>query len=199
MLQRFELGVAPDHACRHAFDAAGNVSERAWLCSGDEVALDRLVKTLDCERRLDLYVEEAAHEHVGVMADAQMARGGRLLHAGSDIDGAAANRALGVDAAAEQYVARVNAHAHVETSMTEGRLHFGAENLAECEHRKTTSNGALGIILSRLVGAERSQDAVARVLQDLAAVFLDERSEAGQRPVQHFADRLGVQTLTQRG
>ena len=83
-----------------------------------------------------------------------------------------------VDAAAEQYVARVNAHAHVEARMTEVRLHFGAEDLAECEHRETTSNGELGIILVRLVGAERCQDAVARVLQDLAAVFLDQRGEA---------------------
>jgi len=192
------FGVPADHPRRHAFDAARDNPKRARLRTGNQVALRRLVNTFDHERRLGLDLEEATHQGVGFLADAQTASGGSLLHAGCDVDGDTANGTLEVDAASEKHIARVNSHAHIETRMAETSLHFGAKHLAECELREATRYGALGVILSRLVGAEHSQDAVARVLQHLAAMFLHQRSQAVQRPVHHFADGLGIQMLAER-
>ena len=105
-----------------------------------------------------------------------------LLHARGDVDGDAADAAVGIDAAAEQHAAGVDADAHVEAGVAVRGLHFGAERLAEFEQRQPATHRALGVVFARFVGAEGGQHAVAGVLQHLAAVRLDDGSDARRAP-----------------
>ena len=134
-----------------------------------QVALDGLVHALDRQRLLTLDLEHAAHLGVGVVADAQGPGRRGLLHACGDVHGDAANAAVGIDAAAEQHAAGVDADADVEAGVTVRSLHFGAERLAEFEQGQAAAHGALGIVFAGFVGAEDGQDVVAGVLQHLAA------------------------------
>ena len=113
-------------------------------------------------------------------------RAGRrgLLHARGDVDGDAADRAVGIDAAAEQHAAGVDADADVEAGVAVGGLDFGAERLAEFEQRQAAAHGALGVVFAGLVGTEGGEDVVAGVLQHLAAVRLDDgrAARAAHRP-----------------
>jgi hypothetical protein len=77
--------------------------------------------------------------------------------------------------------------------------HFRAELLAEGEQGQAAAHGALGVVLAGFVGAEGGQDAVAGVLQHLAAVGLDDGGGARQGAVHHGADRFRVEVLGERG
>ena len=110
-----------------------------------------------------------------------------LLHARGDVDGDAADAAFGIDAAAEQHAAGVDADADVEAVVAVLALHFGAERAASREQGQAAAHGALGIVFARFVGAEDGQQVVAGVLQHLAAVGLDDGGAARQRAVHHRA------------
>ena len=71
--------------------------------------------------------------------------------------------------------------------------------LAEFEQGQAAAHGTLGVVFAGFVGAEGGQDAVAGVLQHLAAVRLDDGRPARQGVVHHGADRLGVEVLGERG
>ena len=133
------------------------------------------------------------------MADAQAAGRSALLHARGDVHGDAADRAVLVHAAAEQDAAAVDADANVEAGVAVSCLHFRAQRSAEIQQREAAAHGALGIVLGRAVRAEGGQDAVAGVLQHLAAVGFDDGRAARQRTVHHRADFLGIEVLRQRG
>ena len=121
--------------------------------------------------------------------------GARLLHARGDVHGDAADRAVRIDAAAEQDTATMDADADVEAGVAVGGLHFLAQGLAEIQQRESATHGALGIVLRRTVRAEGRQDVVACVLQHLAAMGFDYRSAPRQRTVHHRADLLGIKVL----
>ena len=108
------------------------------------------------------------------MADAQGSGWRGLLHARGDVDRDAADAAVGIDAAAEQHTAGVDADANIEAVVAVRGLHLGAEHLAEFEQGQAAAHGALGVVFAGLVGAEGGQDAVARVLQHLASMCLDD-------------------------
>ena len=199
VLQRFELGIAADHPGRDALDAAAAEPKAARLRAQHEVALDEAVDALDRERLLRLDLEQAAHLRVGVVADAQRAGRRGLLHARGDVDRDAADAAVGIDPAAEQHAAGVDADAHVEAVVAVRAPDLGAERPAELEQREAAAHGALGVVLARFVGTERGQDVVAGVLQHLAGVGLDHGRAARQRVVHHRADRLGIEALGQQG
>ena len=59
------------------------------------------------------------------------------------------------------------------------------------------THGALRVILPRFGRAEDGQHVIAGVLQDLAAVLLDDRGELRERAFHHHAGRLGVEVLAQ--
>jgi hypothetical protein len=198
-LQRGELGVAADHAGLHAFDAARRHPEGAGLGAQHEIAAHRCLDALHRERRLRLDVEDAAHVAVGVVADPQRAGRRGLLHARRDVDRLAADAALLVDAAAEQHAAGVDADAHAGASEAMRRLDLGAQRGAELEQGEAAADRALGIVLGGLVGAERGEQVVAGVLQNLAAVRRDDPTAARQHAVHHRGDRLGVEVLAERG
>ena len=122
-----------------------------------------------------------------------------LLHARGDVDRDAADAAIGIDAAAEQHAAGVDADADVEAVVAVRRPHFGAERLAELEQGQAAAHGALGVVFAGFVGTEGGQDAVAGVLQHLAGVRLDDGRAARQGVVHDRADRLGVEVLGERG
>jgi len=93
------------------------------------------------------------------------------------------DRAFLVHAAAEKDAATVDADSNVEAGVAVSRLHFGAYRFAEIQQREAAAYGALGIVLGRDVRAKGSQDAVAGVIQHLAAVgFHDSRARDSAPP-----------------
>ena len=150
VLQRLELGVAADHPCRDAFDAAAAEAKAPGLGAQHQIALDGLVHALDGQRLLTLDLEHAAHLGVGIVADAQGPGRRGLLHARGDVHRDAANAAVGIDPAAEQHAAGVDADADVEAVVTVRSPHFGAERLAELEQGQAAAHGTLGIVFAGL-------------------------------------------------
>ena len=192
-LQPAELGLAAHRQRRDAFDAAALDAKRARPGALDEVGDERLGDALDGDRSLGNDVEDAAHMTVGVVADPQPTGGRALLHARSDIDHLAANRALFVDAAAEQHAAGVHADADAE---------FGDRRRpppAFVQQRKAAAHGLGGVVLAGLGRAERGEQAVAGVLQHLSAVRLDDHREGGERAVHELLYVLGLEAPAQRG
>ena len=122
-----------------------------------------------------------------------------LFHAGGDVDGEAANAALRIDAAAEQHTPGVHADADVEIATTVAAQHEFALAFCFVEKRQAGAHGALRIVLTRCVGAEDGQQAVAGVIQNLAVGRVDDGREARQCAVHHGVDLLGVEVLAQRG
>ncbi len=198
-LKRSEFGLATDHAGGHAFDAAAGDAEVARFGPPHQVAVDRMIHALHHQGVLRVDLEQAAHLQIGVVADAQGPCGRGLLHPRGDVDGNATDAAVGVDPAAQQHAAGVQAHAHIEAGVAVGGEYFRAECLAQFEQGQTAAHGALGVVFARLVGAERGQDVVAGVLQDLAALRLDDGRAARQGVVHRGADGFGVEVLGKRG
>ena len=190
-----ELGVAPDHPRLDALDAARGDAEGARLREAHEVRDDGLVHALHDERLLRFDGEHAAHVAISVVADAQAAGRRRLLHARRDVDRLPADALLGVDSAAEQHAAGVDADAHVEAVVTVLAAHELALLPSRGEQRQAGAHRALGIVLPRLDGAEHGQHAVAGVIQHLAAVLRDDGGELRERAVHHRARRLRVELL----
>ena len=162
-----------------------------------EIGDDRRIDALDRDRRLRLDVEGAAHLEPGVVADAQTAGRRGLLHARGDIDGDAADAGVAVDAAAEQHAAGVDAHAHAEARMAMTLQHLLAERAALGQQCQPAAHGAHGVVLARLVGAEDGEQVVARVLQYLAAVRVDDGGAARECAIHHRMNVLGIQMLAE--
>jgi hypothetical protein len=135
------------------------------------------------------------------VADPHRAGWGGLLEAGGDVDVDAADRAGLGHAAAEQHFAGVHADADgegVAVVVVNGAvcaLELGADRAAEAAQRQAAAHGALGVVLGGLVGTERREQAVAGVLQHLAAMLADDGGGARQRPVHQRAGVLGVEPL----
>ena len=70
-----------------------------------------------------------------------------------------------------------------------------ARRRPSASNEQARAHGALGVVLAGLVSAEHCQQAVACVLQDLAAVRLDDRGAARKRAIHHRVDVLGVELL----
>jgi hypothetical protein len=198
LLQLRELGVAADHSRLDALDAASGHAEGARLREEHEVRDDGLVHALHDQRLLRFDGEHAAHVAISVVADAQAARRSRLLHARRDIHCLPANALPGVDSAAEQHAAGVDAHAHVEAIVPMLAAHELAL-LPSCgEERQAGADRALGIVLPRFDGPEHGQHAVAGVIQHLAAVLRDDGGELRECAVHHRARRLRIELLRER-
>jgi hypothetical protein len=67
-----------------------------------------------------------------------------------------------------------------------------------CEQCEARVHGARGVVFAGLVCAEHRQQTVTRVLQDLAAVRLDDGSSARKCPVHHCVGVLRIQVLGER-
>ena len=198
-LQRLQFGRPPDHAGLHTLDAACGDAECTRPGAHHEVGPQRCVDALDRKRWLRLDVEDAADLRIGFVADAQAAGRSGLLHARGDIHGDSADRAVLVHAAAEKDAATMDADANVEAGVAVSCPHFRAQCFAEIQQREAAAHGALGIVLGRAVRAKGGQDAVAGVLQHLAAVGFHDGRATRQRTVHHRADFLGIEVLRQRG
>ena len=199
MLQRGEFGATPDHARFDALDAARRNAERARPHAAHQVGHDGFVAALHQHRRLWLQVEQATHLAVSVVADAQGAGRRRLLHARGHVDGHAADRAFVVHAAAEQHAAGVDAQAHVEAVVAVPQRHQAALAPAFVEQGQAGAHCALGVVFVRLRGAEHGQQAVARVLEHLAVVGLDDDRARRERSVHHGVDVFRVEVLAECG
>ena len=198
-LQRLQFRVAADHAGLDAFDPARAAAQAARLGPHDEVGDDRLAHALDHQRRLRLDLEHAAHQVVGVVADAHAAGRCGLFHAGGDIDRHAADRRLGIDPAAEQHAAGVDTHPHVHAGVAVLALDLLAECASLGQQGQPAAHAALGVVFARSIGAEHRQQVVARVLQHPATMPADDGGAARQRAVHHARDLLRVEALAQRG
>ena len=93
----------------------------------------------------------------------------------------------------------MDADAKVEAGVAVGCLHFRAQRLAKIQQREAATHGAFGIVLGCAVRAEGGQDAVAGVLQHLAAVGFHDGCAPRQRTVHDRADLFGIEVLRQRG
>ena len=65
------------------------------------------------------------------------------------------------------------------------------------DDRQAGADGALGVVLERLVGAEHGEQAVAGVLQDAPLMGVNDRRQAFEGGVHHRVDVFGVEPLTQ--
>jgi hypothetical protein len=92
----------------------------------------------------------------------------------------------------------VHADPDPEAAVTEALLDRLAFARAFVEQREAGPHGALGVVLARALRAERGEQAVAGVLQHLAAVRLDLRGAAGQQTIHHRMDVLRVEAPAQR-
>ena len=200
-LERFadprQLGVAADHLRVDALEAAVGHAKRARLGARDEVAARRVGDALDLDRRLRLDVEDAAHVPVGLVADPQRAGGRGLLHARGDVDGDAADASFGVDAAAEQHRAGVDADAQVEAVEAEASTKAGGERCGLGDDRQAGADRALGVVLERLVGAEHGEQAVAGVLQHATVMRANDCGQPLERAVHDRVDVFGIEPLAE--
>ena len=113
-LQRFEFGVAADHARRHAFDAACADAQDARLGAAHQPALDGRVHALRRQGLLRVHLEQAAHLGIGVVRDPQGPGRGGVPHVRGDVHRDAADGTVSVHPAAQHHATGVQAHAHVE-------------------------------------------------------------------------------------
>ena len=197
-VQCAEFGFAPDHRGVHTLDAARRHAKRLRLRTFDEVAAQRSLDALDADRRLLGDVELPAHVAVGVVTDTQPARRRALFHAGGDVDGGAADAALGVDPAAEQHRAGVHTSAHVEVGHAVARAHCRGLVPRFLDDSQARADSALDVVFTRLLGAERGEHAVAGVLKHAPVMQFHDRGEAFERAVHHGMDVLRTQLLTDR-
>jgi hypothetical protein len=93
----------------------------------------------------------------------------------------------------------VQADAHIEADVAVTAPHLVAEQAAGGEQCQAAAHRAFGVVFARRVGAEDGQEAVAGVLQHLAAMGIDDGGAARQRAVHHGVDVLGVEVLAQPG
>ena len=199
VLQRQQLRVASDHAGLDALDAAGAGAKGARPDAQHQVGEHRLGHALHRQRRLGFDLEHAAHVAEGVLADAHAAGRRGLLHARRDIHRDAADRAVGVDPAAQQHRAGVQPDPHVEARVAVAARHLLARGPALGQQRQAAAHRTFGVVLARFVGAEDGEQVVARVLQHPAAMRLHHRGAARQGAVHDGRDFLRVQALAERG
>ena len=119
--------------------------------------------------------------------------------AGGDVDGEAADRAFVVDAAAEQHVAGVDADPHLEAALAVRRAQSARPEPGLGEQVEAGEHRALGVVFARRLGAEGGEQAVAGVLQDLAATLCHPSAERLQRRVHDVEQVLGIDGLAERG
>ena len=190
-----ELGFAADHLRVHALDATTRDPEGARLGALHQVAAQRLLDSLDLDQHRLAELEQAAHVPIGVVADAQPPRRCALLHARSDVDGRAADAAFGVDAAAQQHGAGVQAGAHREVGQAVAAPDLVRLRFRVFDDRQPGVHRALDVAFAGFLGAERGQHAVAGVLQHPAVVGPHGRGEALESAIHHGVDLLGLETL----
>ena len=154
---------------------------------------------LDADGGLFLELEQPAHMAPAVVTDAQPPRRRALLHARGDVDGGAADAALGIDAAAEQHAPGVHADAHVEVGHAVLAPHLRRMRLRLLDDGQSGADGGFDVVLAGRLGAEGGEHAVAGVLQHASALGLHRGGEALERAVHDLVDRLGVELLAHGG
>ena len=142
-----QLGFAADHLGVHALDAATGDAKGARLGAFHEIAAQGLLDPLDLDEDGFADLEQAAHVAMGVVADAEPTRWRALLHARRDVHRCAANAAFGIDAAAEQHRAGVQARPHHEVGDAVPAPHLRGLLLRVFDDRQPGSNGAFDIVL----------------------------------------------------
>ena len=135
---------------------------------------------------------------MGLLADAQGARGCGLLHPRGNMDGGAADAAVLVDAAAKQYRAGVNTDANVEAGAAELPCHEQTAAPAFVDQRESGLHGALGVVFGGDLGSEHGEQPIAGVLQDLAAMAFDDRAGPHEHAIEHNVHVLGVEILSEQ-
>ena len=161
----------------------------------DHVGAHRSWDALDRDGWLLGDLEDPAHEAIGLVADAQTADGGGLLHPGGHVHGISADVALPLDAPAEEHRPGVDTDADIETIDLEAGKHVSRHRAGLVEDRQTGSHGELRIVLAGLVGAECGEEPVAGVVHDPATVELHSGGEPLQDPVHQLVDVLGVEPV----
>jgi len=134
-----------------------------------------------------------------VVADAQPPWRRALLHARGDVDGGAADAALGIDTAAEQHAACVHADAHVEVGHAVLAPHLRRMYFRLLDDGQAGAQGGFDIVLASGLGAEGGEHAVAGVLQHAPAFGLHGGGEEFERAVHHLVDRFRVELLAHGG
>src|SRR5262249_50456153 len=161
------------------------------------VAAKGMGKALEDDRWLLGDVEHAADVAVRRVTDPKASRRRPLLHAGGDVDGDATDAALGIDTAAQQYRTGMDADAHVEDVAPVSSLDLEGKPTGLVQDPEPRAHGALGIVLARFDGAEDCQQAGPGVLEDPAALRLDDRREARERAVHDSLNVLGLEPPAQ--
>jgi len=112
---------------------------------------------------------------------------------------AASTRQPAMRAAAEQDMAGVDADPHLEAFLAVGaRDPLGLQPRLG-EEVEAGEHGALGVVFARGLGAEGSEQAVAGVLQYLAAALGDPGAERLQRRIHDVEQVLGIDGLAESG
>jgi hypothetical protein len=149
------------------------------------VRLDGRRLALERERRDGLQVDGATNEQAGLRAEQDLARAGRLLEAGCDVDSVAGDEGLSL--APDDDPARVDPDPRFETVRHDRRAH-----LYSGTHRPER------IVLVRSRDPEHGHDRVADELLDRPAVPLEDDAKVLEVPAHPCSQRLGVGRLTER-
>ena len=126
-------------------------------------------------------------------------RGG-LLHAGGDVDGDAADAAVGIDPAAEQHAAGVHADADVEAGVAVGWTRTSAPSSLPSSSRARPQRTARSASSSRDSSAPKAASMLSPAYcSTLPRWACDDGGAARQGTVHHGADGFGVEVLGERG
>ena len=195
LLEFEELGVPPDGLCLHPLDAPAFIElEPARPLSDDHVAVDRAVDTLERECPEWAEGEAAAYMPVGVAGDEHPVLGSLSLEPAGEVHRLPDDAHLLIGPVhAHHDLAGVDPDPHLQRDPVLG-LETGVQ-LAQCGlHRQRCPDGAVRVVLERLVEAKDGHDRVPDELLDHPAVLLDHLPPAGEIGVDHRTDVLGVES-----
>ena len=176
VLEQSELRLAPD-------ERRNRVTIR-FVCPDRPPRPERLRTPLDLERPGVVDFHGARGEPAGSGAEQDLARLGRLLQAGGEVDGLA--RREGRVRVVDHDLARLDADANGELQLLDLR------NDLEC-----SANGPLGVVLVRERHAEGGHHRVAGELLDGASVRLDPARDDLEIAVHALTDDLRIRARDQ--
>jgi hypothetical protein len=192
--QQLLLAAPADHGRDRAPDPGGAVGQD--LEQAPDVL--RLGGTLDRQGPGRLGPDRVGHQPVGLLAEEDLARTGRLLEPLGQVDGGAGELLLQGAGVADQHVAGVDADADTElqaalpAQLGRQPVEVGAESAGR-------TDGPQGVVLVQLGDAERGHEAVAVPLPDACPVVAEGRADSLAVAVEEPLHRQRIERALQVG